>query len=106
MEIISFTPTGQTQSFTAAASAPTAVQATSTAGNQFRIINSGSVVVFLGVGATAAAATTNATSSFPSLAIPLLPGTDEILTFAINSWFTGLASSSTAVIYITPGIGV
>jgi hypothetical protein len=37
---------------------------------------------------------------------PLLAGTDEILTFVPNSYFTGITSSGTAVIYITPGDGM
>ena len=38
-------------------------------------------------------------------AFPLLPGTDEILTFVPNAYFTG-TSTANAVIYITPGDGV
>jgi hypothetical protein len=76
-------------------------------GNQYRIINSGNVVVFLGYGSTAAQATTNAvtvTSSQPAL--PLLPGTDEILTFVPNAYFTGITASGNASIYITNGDGM
>jgi hypothetical protein len=36
----------------------------------------------------------------------LLPGTDEILTFNANSYFTGVTSANTAVIYITAGDGM
>jgi hypothetical protein len=36
----------------------------------------------------------------------LLPGTDEILTFNANSYFTGVTTSGTAVIYITAGDGM
>ncbi len=103
-----FTPSGNSVVFTAAASAPTPVQAVSATlgGNQYRVINSGTVLVFMGIGTTAAAASNNAvaiTSSQP--AIPILPGTDEILTFTPNAYFTGVAASGTAVIYITPGDG-
>jgi hypothetical protein len=103
-----FTPSGNTVTFTAATTAPAAIQAVSTTlgGNQYRILNAGSVTAFLGVGTTAAAANSAAavvTSS--GQAIPLLAGTDEIITFLPNAYFTGVTGSSTAVIYITPGDG-
>jgi hypothetical protein len=108
MGINAFSKTGNTVVFTAASSAPTPVQCLSTTlgGNQYRIINAGTTTVFLGYGTSAANATATAvavTSSQP--AFPLLPGTDEILTFAPNAYFTGY-STTTAVVYITPGDGV
>jgi hypothetical protein len=104
-----FTKTGNTITFVANTSAPTPVQCASTTlgGNQYRVINTGTVTVFLGYGQDAANATTNAnvvTSSGPSF--PLLPSTDEILTFVPNAYFTGITSSGTATIYITPGDGL
>jgi hypothetical protein len=109
MGIQAFTEMGNTVAFLASTSAPTPVQAISTTlgGNQYRILNAGSVVVFLGFGVNAAAATSTAavvTSS--GQAIPLLPGTDEILTFQPNAYFTGVTASGTATIYITPGDGL
>jgi hypothetical protein len=104
-----FTPSGNTTTFTAVITTPpTPVQAVSTTlgGNQYRILNAGTVTVFLGVGRDAAGATANAavvTSNAAS--IPLLAGTDEILTFVPNAYFTGITGSSSAVIYITPGDG-
>ena len=100
---------GNTVVFTAATSAPTAVQATNLnlGATQYRIINSGNVVVFLGVADDAATAANNAvivTSS--QFSIPLLPGTDEVLTFNANSYFTGITSSGTAVVYVTAGDGM
>ena len=108
MGINAFQKTGNTVVFTAAVSAPTPVQALSTTlgGNQYRIINSGTTVAFLGYGVDAANATSSAvtvTSTQP--AFPLLPGTDEILTFVPNAYFTAVSSTS-ATIYITPGDGV
>jgi len=103
-----FTPTGNTVTFTANTTAATPVQAVSTTlgGNQYRILNSGTVTVFMGVGGTSAAATANATVVVSTgQAIPLLAGTDEILTFSPNAYFTGITSSSTAVVFITPGDG-
>ena len=104
-----FTKLGNTVAFTANVAAPTPVQAVSTTlgGNQYRIINAGSVTVFLGYGATASDASNNAavvTTTGPSL--PLLPGTDEILTFVPNAYFTGITSSGSAQVYITAGDGL
>jgi hypothetical protein len=104
-----FTPSVNTTTFTAfITTPPTPVQAVSTTlgCNQYRILNAGTVTVFLGVGRDAAGASANAvvvTSTATS--IPLLPGTDEILTFVPNAYFTGITGSSSAVIYITPGDG-
>lgn len=104
-----FTPSGNTVTFTAVITTPpTPVQAVSTTlgGNQYRILNAGSVTVFLGIGRDAAGATANATVvTGNATCIPLLAGTDEILTFTPNSYFTGITSSSSAVVYITPGDG-
>lgn len=109
MGINAFTKTGNTVAFTANVAAPTAVQAVSTTlgGNQYRIINSGSVTVFLGYGVTATDASNSATivtTTAPSF--PLLPGTDEILTFVPNAYFTGITATGTANVYVTPGDGV
>lgn len=112
MGIQAFTKTGNTVAFLANTSAPTAVQAVSTTlgGNQYRIINSSSnVTVFLGYGTTTSDAANNAvvvTTSSGSPAFPLLPGTDEILTFVPNAYFTGITSSGNATIYVTPGDGL
>lgn len=102
-----FTKSGNTVTFTASTSPPTPVQAVSSTlgGNQYRILNAGLVTVFLGVGTTAALATDNAAAvTSTGGALPLLPGTDEIITFVPNAYFTGYASSS-SVVYITPGDG-
>ena len=109
MGIMAFQKTGNTITFTAATSAPTPVQSSSTTlgGNQYRIINTGTVTVFLGYGTTASEATNNATIvTTTGPAFPLLPNTDEILTFVPNAYFTGVTSSGTATIYITCGDGL
>ena len=110
MGIQAFTKTGNTVTFTANTSAPTPVQAVSSTlgGNQYRVINmSQNDVVFLGYGQTATDASNNAVVvSTTSPAFPLLPGTDEILTFLPNAYFTGITSANTAVIYVTPGDGL
>lgn len=109
MGLNAFTKTGNTVVFTANTTAPTPVQCASTTlgGNQYRVINAGAVTVFLGYGATADAANNAATvvtSSQP--AFPLLPSTDEILTFIPNAYFTGITAAGNATIYITPGDGL
>ena len=109
MSTNAFTPLGDTVTFTASTTAPTPVQAASRTlgGNQYRILNAGTTTVFLGIGNTAAGATANAVAVTSSQgSYPLLAGTDEILTFAPNWYFTGITSTGTAVIYITPGDGM
>ena len=104
-----FTKLGNTVVFLADTTAPTPVQAVSTTlgGNQYRIINSGTVTVFMGYGANAAAASAAATVVTTSgEAIPILPGTDEILTFVPNAYFTGITISGTANVYVSPGDGM
>lgn len=109
MGINAFTKTGNTVTFLAASTAPTPVQCLSTTlgGNQYRVINNGTVTVFLGYGASASDATNNAVQVTTSQAsFPLLPSTDEILTFIPNAYFTGVTASGTATVYITPGDGL
>ena len=108
MGINAFTKTGNTVTFTAAVTAPTPVQCSSTTigGNQYRVINNGTGLVFLGYGVDAANATTNSANVTSSgAAFPLLPGTDEILTFVPNAYFTG-TSTTNSTVYITPGDGM
>ena len=111
---IAFTPLGETMVIAAAAVAPTGLQATVYAKydaanvGQYRVINSGLNTVFLGTGATAAEAASNAVAPIagdPSPAIVLVPGTVEILRFANGTFFSGLAAAATTV-YILPGQGV
>ena len=109
MGLNAFQKTGNTVTFTAATSAPTPVQCSSTTlgGNQYRIINTGTITVFMGYGATSSDATNNSgivTTTGPSF--PILPNTDEILTFVPNAYFTGITSSGIATIYISPGDGL
>ena len=109
MSTNAFTKTGNTVVFTAATSAPTPVQCSSSTlgGNQYRIINAGSVTVFLGYGVVSSDASNNAVVvTSTGNAFPLLAGTDEILTFVPNAYFTGITSANTAVIYVTPGDGM
>ena len=111
---IAFAPLGNTVVIPAAASASTGVQALvdqrfdAQAVGQYRIINSSTNTVFLGVGQTAAIATANAVAPVagtPSSAIVLLPGAVEVLRFGRESFFSGLASSASTV-YIVQGEGM
>jgi hypothetical protein len=109
MGLNAFTKTGNTVTFLATSSAPTAVQCSSSTlgGNQYRIINAGTVTVFLGYGTSASDASNNAVQVTTSqTSFPLLPSTDEILTFVPNAYFTGVTASGTATVYITPGDGL
>jgi hypothetical protein len=111
---IAFAPLGQTVVIPAAASAPTGVQALvdsrfdGQGTGQYRIVNISANTVFLGVGSTAAIATANAvapTAGSPTAAIVLAPGAVEVLRFQRESFFSGLASSSSTV-YIVQGEGI
>lgn len=110
MEVNAFSPTGLTVSFTAASTAPTSAQAVSSApatrpANRYRVVNAGTQVVLLGVGATDAAAKT-AAASIGAGAVPILPGAVEILGFPAGSYFSGVTATSTSVVYVTPGEGI
>ncbi len=111
---IAFAPLGNTVVVAAASSAPTGVQALvngrldAQGTGQYRIINSSANLVFLGVGPTAAIATANAVAPVagtPTDAIVLLPNSVHILRFGRDSFFSGLASSSSTV-YIVQGEGI
>ena len=107
MGIMAFTPMGNTVTFTAAATPPTPVQATSTiiGATQYRIHNQGAVVVYLGFGATANAATTMANTSVTGSTLTLMPNSVEVFTLNANQYFTGATSTGTAVVTIVSGDG-
>lgn len=105
-----FIPQGPTIAVVATTPAPVGVQAPSATSQsgQYRVVNSGTTTVFLGVGPTSLAAQASAVAPIagsPSSAIPLLPGAVEILSFGELAFFSGL-SSAAATVYITPGSGV
>jgi len=111
---IAFAPLGNTVVVPAAAVAPTGVQALVDARfdgqgtGQYRIINSSTNTVFLGVGPTAAIATANAVAPIAgtsSAAIVLVPGAVEVLRFGRESFFSGLAAAASTV-YIVQGEGI
>jgi uncharacterized protein with beta-barrel porin domain len=100
-----FTPLGNTVtiSTTTSASSPTQVPSVTLGANQYRVINAGGNVAFLAIAQTSAQATINAGNVATML--PLLPGTDEILSFLPNAYFSANTSSGSGTIYITPGDG-
>ena len=107
MGIMAFTPMGNTVSFNAAVTPPTPARATSTTlgGTQYRVHNTGNVVVYMGFGNSAAAATTMANASLNGSTISLMPNSVEVFTFNANQYFTGATSSGTAVVTIVAGDG-
>ena len=52
------------------------------------------------------AATAAANAGNVATSLPLLAGTDEILSFVPNAYFTGKAAGGSSVIYVTPGDGL
>lgn len=108
-----FLQNGATRAITAATVAPTAVQIlptfTSATGprNQFRVVNAGTEIAFLGTGSSAANAVANAAPVTTSgNAIPMLPGAVEIFSLMPNWFFTARTTSGTSQLYITPGEGL
>ena len=107
MGIMAFTPMGNTVTFTAAVTAPTPVQATSSiiGGTQYRVHNTGNVVVYMGFGNSASAASNMANVTIVGSTLSLMPNSVEVFTFNGNVYFTGATASGTAVVNITPGDG-
>lgn len=107
MGIMAFTPMGNTVTFVAAVTPPTPVKAASTTigGTQYRIHNTGNVVVYMGYGDTAAGATTMANANVVGSTLTLVPSSVEVITLNANQYFTGATDSATAIVHITPGDG-
>ena len=103
-----FTPTGNTVVITAANPAPSAVQVSGSNGgsNQYRIVNAGSTLAFMGYGANASIAQSSANqiTSTQNNCLVMLPGATEVLTFTGAAYFSANATSSTTL-YITAGDG-
>lgn len=111
---IAFAPQGNTIVVAATTPAPSGVQApiqTRYSGQdtgQVRIVNTGAVIVHLGIGSTAAEAATNAVAAAagsPAAGIPITAGATQILRFPSGAFFSGL-SASAATVFITPGQGL
>lgn len=113
MGIQAFAQMGNTVaiSVTNVASTPAQVPSFTLGGNQYRLINNGNVTAFLGYGQLASMASANAviptgSGANATFCLPLLAGTDEILSFTPNAYFSALTASGNVTIYITPGDGV
>jgi len=104
-----FAPSGNTVVITAStiATAPVQITSSTLGGNQYRIINSGTVTAFLGYGQTSALATAGAVipTTTQNNCLALLPGTDEIITFVPNAYFSANVATGNATIYIVCGDG-
>ena len=107
MGIMAFTPMGNTVTFLAASPAPTPVRALSTTigGTQYRVHNSGNVIVYIGFGDTAANATAAANASINGQTISMVAGSVEVFTFNANQYVTAATASGTSQVYVTPGDG-
>jgi len=109
-----YTVTGNTVKLTAATSAPTPVQCSSSTlgGNQYRVINASTTQgCFLSFAQDSATATSNCVIPTGSGAnstrtLYLLPSTDEVVTFVPNAYFTAITAANTADLYISPGDGM
>ena len=113
MGVNAFTQLGNTVTFTASSgAASTPVQAVSNGlgSNQYRIVvPAGYDTVYVGYGLTSGIAQTNAvvlTAGSSSFTIPILPGTDEILTFLPNAYFSAITAANSTTVFVTPGDGV
>lgn len=102
-----FTPLGNTVAFTAATTYPAPVQATSFNGTatNYRIHNTGNVVVYIGFGNDTATANAGANTSISGQTISMVPGSVEVFSFNANQYFTGVTVSGTSVVTIMPGTG-
>jgi len=109
-----YTVTGNTVKLTAATSAPSPVQVSSSTlgGNQYRIINASPTQgCFLSFAQDASTATSNCViptgaGANSTRTLYILPGTDEVVTFVPNAYFTAVTLANTADLYISPGDGL
>lgn len=108
MSIRAFTPQGNTVTFTANVTAPTAVQATSGSlgATSYRIHNVGNSVIYLGFGATASDATAMANTSISGSTITMVANSVEVFTLNANQYFTAVTSSGTSAVTVLVGDGL
>lgn len=111
MGLNAFTSLGKTVKLVAATTAPTPVQVRSTTlgGNQYRVINmSSNTACFLAYSQNSADAASNCQvpNGNSEAVLPLLPQTDEILSFVPNAYFTAITTAGNCDLYITPGDGL
>jgi hypothetical protein len=105
-----FTPVGNTATFTAATSCPSPVAPNPTgtsSSTQYVLTNIGSQVVFVSYG-TSAQATTNCVipTGTTQQVFVLLPLTQITITTYGQSYFTGITSTGTSIVYVQAGVGM
>jgi hypothetical protein len=92
-----FSPGGPTVSL-AVTGTTGRVQVQSSAGNNVRVYNSGTVAVFVACGDVTIVATTAA-------GMPVAPGTVEIIGCS-QQYVAGISAGTAATVYLTPGTGL
>ena len=104
--MIAFQPKGDVESFTGATTAPTSVQAVGNDGaQQYCLSNTSSTIdCIVGWGQTDVEAKANATAGNAN-SYYLMHSTQVVVTAPINAYFSGVTSSSTAVVKVQAGIG-
>lgn len=106
--MIAFEPQGKTVPFTADTSAPTAVQALTSANiqcPQVMLTNTSSTIdVFVGYGQTSDEAKANSVIASSVKGYYLLRGTQVVISASPAAYFTGI-SSGPAIVMVTPGYG-
>ena len=102
VNITPFTPDGATTTITGAVSAPTGVQVNGNQNNSFLIQNAGAVTAFIGIGQSAAGAQAAAVVAG---GLPILAGQSRVIGAPEGSFFSAITPSSTASVYVTPGLG-
>ena len=109
-----YAPLSQSHVVTAATSAPVGVEAPkiqrkqSEVGGVYRIINTGTVAVYMGVGPSAAIAQSRAvvpSVGSPSDGVLLLAGAAEVFRFGEDQFISGITVSGTADLVFTQGNG-
>lgn len=111
---VAFSTMGPTINVDAATTAPLGLLATSlgtTEATQYRIHNSGNVVIFYAYGSTGAEAQSRAviptgSGSDAQYCSPLPPGAAEIVSALPNCYWSAVTASGSAEVYITPGRGL
>lgn len=110
-----FAPMGPTVAVAIGTGAPTVAAQVPSPGvnsqNSFgvRIYNPGANDVWVGWGATQAAAIANSvipTVGTSTLAVPIKAGTSAVLNFPVGTFFTGITTSTGSTLYLTPGLGI
>lgn len=113
---IPFQPIGNTILVAGATTAPTGVTTVTTGVAaegciQFRVHNAGAVTAHYAFGADGATAKANAVvptgdGSNAKASYPLPAGAVELITAPRDTYWSALTASSTASVFITPGVGV